>query len=110
MSEQCCQCRNHHPCSALVADAPGQPDGCGSFGHVEEQRQDSGQRAGNARDVGGADVAAAGFADVASPEEPGEQQAEGNRAEQIRGGGNAEERRRDFGHVRLSLGLGEGEG
>ena len=61
-----------------------------SFGGVEQQRQDA-ERRRFAGDVGGADVAAAGAADVFAAEDADQEIAEGDGAQEIADGGDEEE-------------------
>jgi len=53
-------------CRTLFGEASCKPDGGRSFGDIERQSQDSRGGTGDARDVGGADIAAARFSDVTS--------------------------------------------
>ena len=55
----------------------------GAFEHVAEQGRGGQAFAAGAQHVGGADIARADRADVASAGEPGQDQAERDRAEQI---------------------------
>ena len=54
-----------------------------AFSGVEEQREDSGEFSGVARDVRGADIAAADGADVRAAERFHDEQSEGDRAEKV---------------------------
>ncbi len=58
----------HHPRGVFVGKTRGKQDRSGAFGGVEDQREDSRERACDAGDVGCADVAAPGLAHVGTAE------------------------------------------
>src|SRR6266404_2941202 len=89
VSEQHRKTANHHPRGAFVGHAACKPDGCCAFRGVEDQRENSRQRARDTRDVGCADVTAAGFAHVPTAKQFCEEQSERNRAKKVRGEGIA---------------------
>ncbi len=57
---------DHHPRRVFVRKPRGQNDRQGALPGVQQKRQDTGERPGDARDIGCANVSAAGVADVGS--------------------------------------------
>ncbi len=76
-------CGDHHPANIAVGEMRGEPDGGVAFAGVEQQGENSGEFSGVARDVGGADIAAADGADVWAALCFYDEQAEGDRTEKI---------------------------
>ena len=74
----------------------------GALQHVAEQRRGREALAAGAQHVGRADIAGADGADVARAREPGQDQAERDRAEQI-ADGQRDERCEDSGHVPIPM-------
>ncbi len=85
MPEQHGESGDHHPRGAIAGDMTREPHCCYTFHGVENQRENSRQRAHDTRDVGRPDVPAAGLAHVSAPKQSCEEQSEGNRAKKIRG-------------------------
>lgn len=65
----------------VTCDAAGEEDGDVAFPGVEQQSEDAGEFPGIARDIGGADIAAADLADVRAAEGLDDEQTEGDRAQ-----------------------------
>src|SRR5580698_1156157 len=82
---------DHHPANVAVRIMRGEPDGGVAFAGVEEQCKNAREFSGVARDVRGADIAAADGADVRAAERFYDEQAEGDRAEEV--GGHRDEQR-----------------
>ena len=61
----------------------GVPGGRPTLRRIKQQRQKASSRTDNARDIGGADVAATGLPDVASAEQSRDDKAERNSTEQV---------------------------
>src|SRR5277367_6457103 len=74
---------DHHPANIAAREVRREPDGCVAFAGVEYERENAGEFSGVARDVGGANIAAANGADVRAAERFHDEQAEGNRAEKV---------------------------
>src|ERR1700689_3105460 len=82
---------DHHPTNVAARVMRGEPDGGIAFAGVEEQCEDAREFSGVARDVCGADIAAADCADVRAAEGFDDEQPEGDRAEEV--GGQRDEQR-----------------
>ena len=80
--------RGHHPAAIAARPAFSDPDRRVAFGRVQEERQHTRDGAGIARDVRGADIAAADRANISAAKRLHDQKAEGNRSEKIGEGGN----------------------
>src|ERR1700691_3673624 len=74
---------NHHPANAAVRVMRGEPHGGVTFAAVEQQCENAREFSGVARDVRSPDVAAADRADVRAAERFYDEQAEGDRAEEV---------------------------
>ncbi len=59
------------------------PDGGGALQQVEQERERGKALVAGAQDIGGADIAGADLTEIAEPGELGEEQSEGDGAEQI---------------------------
>ena len=76
MADDCADCGDHHPTNIATGEMRGEPHGEVALPSVEKQSENSGEGSGVANDVGGADIAAADFADVWAAERFYDEQTE----------------------------------
>jgi hypothetical protein len=83
VAQQYSDTREHHCTRTVIGEVSCEPNRYGALCRVEQQRKDSGKRASDARNVGGANVAATRLTHICFSEYSRQNQAKWNGAEKV---------------------------